>query len=181
MIFSPDLGGKMAACRACTCKLSWTSFRPPGFSPYMGREERRVQGLDYCSRGLTSGSDISKWKHRRTHNCFMIRWIYTLCVISIEMILTSFYKIRAIFGCWSLFENRWFHRKKEAVSKLSLSRDTWLRFSSRRESLIQSVATKSQRRICTFVKQRKLVLQYEGNFPYCRQPIKDIALSSLYF
>ena len=22
------------------------SFRPPGFSPYMGREERRVQGLD---------------------------------------------------------------------------------------------------------------------------------------
>ena len=22
-------------------------FRPPGFSPYMGREERRVQGLDY--------------------------------------------------------------------------------------------------------------------------------------
>ena len=23
-------------------------FRPPGFSPYMGREERRVQGLDYA-------------------------------------------------------------------------------------------------------------------------------------
>ena len=23
-------------------------FRPPGFSPYMGREERRVQELDYC-------------------------------------------------------------------------------------------------------------------------------------
>ena len=22
------------------------SFRPPGFSPHMGREERRVQGLD---------------------------------------------------------------------------------------------------------------------------------------
>ena len=22
-------------------------FRPPGFSPYMGRKERRVQGLDY--------------------------------------------------------------------------------------------------------------------------------------
>ena len=22
-------------------------FRPPGFSPYMGREERRVQGLEY--------------------------------------------------------------------------------------------------------------------------------------
>ena len=26
-------------------------FRPPGFSPCMGREERRVQGLDYCYRG----------------------------------------------------------------------------------------------------------------------------------
>ena len=24
-----------------------SSFRPLGFSPYMGREERRVQGLDY--------------------------------------------------------------------------------------------------------------------------------------
>ena len=24
-----------------------SSFRPSGFSPYMGREERRVQGLDY--------------------------------------------------------------------------------------------------------------------------------------
>ena len=24
-------------------------FRPPGFSPYMGREERRVQGLDYIT------------------------------------------------------------------------------------------------------------------------------------
>ena len=23
------------------------SFRPPGFSPYVGREQRRVQGLDY--------------------------------------------------------------------------------------------------------------------------------------
>ena len=25
-------------------------FRPPGFSPHMGREERRVQGLDYSSQ-----------------------------------------------------------------------------------------------------------------------------------
>jgi len=25
-------------------------FRPPGLSPYMGREERRVQGLDYSDR-----------------------------------------------------------------------------------------------------------------------------------
>ena len=28
-------------------------FRPPGFSPYMGWEKRRVQGLDYLTPGLT--------------------------------------------------------------------------------------------------------------------------------
>ena len=27
-------------------------FRTPGFSPYMGREERRVQGLDYQNSDL---------------------------------------------------------------------------------------------------------------------------------
>ena len=36
---------------ACAYKLSWgqprLSFRPPGFSPFWGREERRVHGLDY--------------------------------------------------------------------------------------------------------------------------------------
>ena len=26
-------------------------FRPPGFSPYKGREERRVQGLEYGKPG----------------------------------------------------------------------------------------------------------------------------------
>ena len=30
------------------------SFRPPGFSPYRGQEERRVPGLDY-------GLQIAKW------------------------------------------------------------------------------------------------------------------------
>ena len=47
--FSPDLGGKVAAFSACACRLFWPpglSFRQPGFSPYVGREERRVQGLD---------------------------------------------------------------------------------------------------------------------------------------
>ena len=29
-------------------------FRSPGFSPYMGREERRVRGLDYISVGVIS-------------------------------------------------------------------------------------------------------------------------------
>ena len=40
--FSPDLVEKMAAFWACACKLSWTLF-----SRYRGREERRVQGLNY--------------------------------------------------------------------------------------------------------------------------------------
>ena len=35
---------------ACACKLSWTLFSPAPVQPYMGREERRVQGLDYISR-----------------------------------------------------------------------------------------------------------------------------------
>ena len=34
-----------------------SSFRPPGFSPYMGREEKRVQGLDYKAPGDRSGSE----------------------------------------------------------------------------------------------------------------------------
>ena len=29
------------------------SFRPPGFSPYIGREERRVEGLDYAIPSLS--------------------------------------------------------------------------------------------------------------------------------
>ena len=29
-----------------------SSFRPPGFSPYMRWEERRVQGLDYLLGGV---------------------------------------------------------------------------------------------------------------------------------
>ena len=45
--FSPDLGEKMAAFWACACKLSWTLLSPVRVhSPYMGRKERRVQGLD---------------------------------------------------------------------------------------------------------------------------------------
>ena len=27
-------------------------FRPPGFSPHIGREERRAQGLDYTQRRI---------------------------------------------------------------------------------------------------------------------------------
>ena len=46
--FSPDLGEKMAAFWTEHAHASYPGlfFRPPGFSPYMGREESRVQGLD---------------------------------------------------------------------------------------------------------------------------------------
>ena len=50
--FSPDLGGKNGGVLSMRMQVILDStpglfFRPPGFSPYMGREERRVQGLDY--------------------------------------------------------------------------------------------------------------------------------------
>ena len=45
--FSPDLAGKNWR-RSEHAHASYPGlfFRPPGFSPHMGREERRVQGLD---------------------------------------------------------------------------------------------------------------------------------------
>ena len=50
--FSPDLEGKKWR-RSEHAHASYPGlfFRPPGFSPYMGREERRVQGLDYALIG----------------------------------------------------------------------------------------------------------------------------------
>ena len=49
--FFPDCGGKW--CRSEHAHSSYPElfFRPPGLSPYMGREERRVQGLDYKVHG----------------------------------------------------------------------------------------------------------------------------------
>ena len=45
--FSPDLGGKNGGVLSMRMQVILdSSFRTPGFSPYMGREERRVQGLD---------------------------------------------------------------------------------------------------------------------------------------
>ena len=48
LIFPPDLGGKKRR-RSEHAHASYPGlfFRPPGLSPYMGWEERRVQGLDY--------------------------------------------------------------------------------------------------------------------------------------
>ena len=46
--FFPRFGGKKWR-RSEHAHASYPGlfFRPPGFSPYKGREERRVQGLDY--------------------------------------------------------------------------------------------------------------------------------------
>ena len=46
--FSPDLGGgNWRRSEHAHASYPGLFFRPPGLSPYMGREERRVQGLDY--------------------------------------------------------------------------------------------------------------------------------------
>ena len=45
--FSPDLGGnKWRRSEHAHASYPGLFFRPRGLSPYMGREERRVQGLD---------------------------------------------------------------------------------------------------------------------------------------
>ena len=45
--FSPDLGGKWRRSEHAHASYPGLFFRPPGFSDYVGREEKRVQGLDY--------------------------------------------------------------------------------------------------------------------------------------
>ena len=46
MVFPLIWGGKWRRSEHAHASNPGLSFRPPGFSPYMGREERRVQGLD---------------------------------------------------------------------------------------------------------------------------------------
>ena len=49
MVFPPIWGKKWRRSEHAHASYPGLFFRPPGFSPYMGREERRVQGLDYSS------------------------------------------------------------------------------------------------------------------------------------
>ena len=50
--FFPRFGGeKWRNSEHAHASYPGLSFRPPGFSPYTGREERRVQGLDYSHKG----------------------------------------------------------------------------------------------------------------------------------
>ena len=51
--FSPDLGGKNGGVPSMRMQVILdSSSRPPGLSPYMRREGRRVQGLDYYVEGI---------------------------------------------------------------------------------------------------------------------------------
>ena len=59
--FFPRFGGKKwRRSEHAHASYPGLSFRPPGFSPYRGREQRRVQGLDYgdsfsgCQRPVSS-------------------------------------------------------------------------------------------------------------------------------
>ena len=49
--FPPFRGKKWRRSEHAHASYPGLFFRTPGFSPYMGREERRVQGLDYCRYG----------------------------------------------------------------------------------------------------------------------------------
>ena len=49
MVFSRFGGKKWWNSEHAHASYPELSFRPPGFSPYMGQEERRVQGLDYST------------------------------------------------------------------------------------------------------------------------------------
>ena len=47
-VFSPDLGGKMAAFWACACKLSWTLPSPARVQPLYGAGRRESSGTGLC-------------------------------------------------------------------------------------------------------------------------------------
>ena len=52
-VFSPIWGEKWRRSEHAHGSYPGLFFRSPGFSPYMEREERRVQGLDYISLGTS--------------------------------------------------------------------------------------------------------------------------------
>jgi len=54
MVFPPIWGEKWRRSEHAHASYPGLFFRTPGFSPYMGREERRVQGLDYIHSGASA-------------------------------------------------------------------------------------------------------------------------------
>ena len=64
MVFPPIWGGKSRRSEHAHASYSGLSFRQPGFSPHIWREERRVQGLDYLKPYLTCFSSLTRWESR---------------------------------------------------------------------------------------------------------------------
>jgi len=69
--FSPDLGGKNGVVLSMRMQVILDHpgllFRSPGFSPYMGREKRRVQGLDYRQGSWRENIDLSNTFPMKDH------------------------------------------------------------------------------------------------------------------
>ena len=82
ILFFPRFGGKKWR-RSEHAHASYPGlfFRPPGFSPYMGREERGVQGLDYSPwsslrfDALTSLSHIADFFDSKTSEDLLVPFI----------------------------------------------------------------------------------------------------------
>ena len=129
----------LSLCRSSPVPEGEFSFRPPGFSPYVGREERGVQVLDYCRSGLLKGHGVvrqrrfsgSDWMYL----CFET-WVGGFNLVDWSSTLSLFLEIfvNHLFVCLSsasaafhlpigrimwqlLFWNR-FHANKIAETKL---------------------------------------------------------------
>ena len=66
MVFPPIRGEKWRRSEHAHASYPGLFFRSPGFSPYMRREERRVQGLDYLPSRTTSGLVSQKSRFSRS-------------------------------------------------------------------------------------------------------------------
>ena len=69
------------ACAVILPLCPWTL--PPGFRPYMGREERRVQGLDY-GQFRSDQSNREKWSTSKGDLLFRI---FSGCMEPIDSVL----------------------------------------------------------------------------------------------
>ena len=101
MVFSPDLGGGGGEWRRSEhahASYPGLFFRPPGFSPYMGREESRVQGLDYARlRTDTIDTDIKSFIFIHLYSASLTRLFSLSLETRIFPSLWKFGKVKALF------------------------------------------------------------------------------------
>ena len=107
MIFFPDLGGKMAAFRACACKLSWTLlFARPGSAPTWGGKKGEFRDwttLPFAvkqRRKMTTFEVLCSSPRRRANarNVSFVsssRWKFD--VISLTLNVRAFYLYDVVF------------------------------------------------------------------------------------